>query len=116
MKDKLSTACILSVRPRKDGYDQVKIKGKYFYRHREAYEQKYGPITKGLVIDHLCRQRACINPLHLEAVTQRENLHRSPLYWSNKKICRNGHEYSVENTAYYHQNGYRKASRSVKIT
>lgn len=41
--------------------------------HRAAYEHFVGPIPAGLHIDHLCRVRACCNPEHLEAVTQREN-------------------------------------------
>lgn len=44
--------------------------------HRWAYESLVGPIPGGLVIDHLCRQPACVNPAHLEPVTQRENMLR----------------------------------------
>jgi hypothetical protein len=44
--------------------------------HRLAYETFVGPIPEGLVIDHLCRVRACCNPAHLEAVTSAENIRR----------------------------------------
>ena len=44
--------------------------------HRFAYEQLVGPIPKGLTIDHLCRNRMCVNPAHLEPVTCRENVLR----------------------------------------
>lgn len=45
--------------------------------HRWSYEHFAGPIPEGLVVDHLCSVRHCVNPAHLEVVTQRENLRRS---------------------------------------
>ena len=50
--------------------------GRERYAHRMAYERANGPIPKGLQIDHLCRVPCCVNPAHLEAVTQRENILR----------------------------------------
>lgn len=44
--------------------------------HRVMYEQQVGPIPQGLELDHTCRVPACVNPSHLEPVTQRENIHR----------------------------------------
>ena len=69
--------------------------------HRFAYEDLEGPIPAGLVLDHLCRVRLCVNPAHLEPVTQAENNRRSAR-WLVKPPpvthCRNGHEYTPENT------------------
>jgi hypothetical protein len=44
--------------------------------HRDVYEQLVGPIPEGLVLDHLCRNRSCCNPAHLEPVTTAENVRR----------------------------------------
>lgn len=71
------------------------------YAHRVAYEFWIGPIPDGLQIDHLCRNRRCFNPEHLEAVTQRENILRgeSPMARHARRThCVHGHEFTAENT------------------
>lgn len=63
-----------------DGYGTGSIGGEAFLAHRWAYERLKQPIPDGLEIDHLCRTRNCVNPEHLEVVTHRENMHRSPFF------------------------------------
>jgi hypothetical protein len=71
--------------------------------HRFAYELEVGPVPEGLMLDHLCRQRYCVNPRHLEPVTNQENQRRGA--WGQATHCPNGHEYTPENTG--HRNGKR---------
>jgi hypothetical protein len=68
--------------------------------HRVAYELLVGPVPDGLVLDHLCRNRACCNPAHLEPVTMRENLRRgvSPSAQQARQThCFRGHPLSGDN-------------------
>lgn len=72
--------------------------------HRFSYSNFVGPIPEGLQIDHLCRNRACVNPGHLEPVTGLENANRG--WRKNKAECDNGHPLSGENL-YIDPKGFR---------
>jgi hypothetical protein len=75
--------------------------------HRVVYEMHKGPIPEGLDLDHLCRNRKCVNPDHLEPVSRAENLRRGSSEHSRGKThCKRGHEFTPENT-YWTKAGYR---------
>src|SRR5689334_4591143 len=78
------------------GYGNVRINYKQHKPHRVVYEAHKGPIPGGLHLDHLCRTPACVNPDHLEPVTNGENRRRG-LLGVLKTECLHGHPLSGEN-------------------
>lgn len=86
--------------PLQHGYGRVTFEGREIHAHRWAWIILRGPIEPGLVIDHLCRNKACVNPDHLEPVTQRVNALRGIGYSginARKTHCKWGHEFTEEN-------------------
>lgn len=112
----------LATRVRKDGYADITVAGRHQLGHRVSYEHYVGPIPMGLQLDHLCHttdkeclggvgcpHRRCVNPSHLEPVTQRENGLRGrgvAAVNAAKDSCVAGHEFSPQNT-YLDPNGGR---------
>jgi hypothetical protein len=83
------------------GYAEIKVGKRHHLAHRVAYELFVGAIPDDLVIDHKCRVRHCLNPEHLEPVTNRENILRGvgPAAKNAAKThCPQGHPYDEANT------------------
>lgn len=98
-----------------NGYGEVKFDGIKWRAHALSYDLHWGPIPKGLVIDHVfdrgCRYRDCINPEHLEAVTNRTNILRGNSPAANQARqthCKNGHLLAGDNLSKHNLRVYRK--------
>ena len=93
------TACLSA-----EGYGMFRLKRRTRLAHRLAYEWLVGPIPLGLQLDHLCRNRACVNPDHLEPVTPKVNTQRSDagkargLQQRSLTHCLRGHPFNDLNT------------------
>lgn len=100
------------------GYARIQTGNKPKRAHRVVYEMLVGPIPSGLVLDHLCRVHGCVNPEHLEPVTQKTNIFRGEGIAAKhilKTHCDFGHEFTPENT-YQHAKGWRYCKACRKET
>lgn len=94
------------------GYGVKRVDGKTEYLHRLAYIAAHGSVPEGLELDHLCRNRACYNVVHLEAVTHAENMRRG--HFGRKTHCPKGHPYDEVNTQINSVNGGRECRTCIK--
>lgn len=99
-----ATGCWLWMGCQRRGYGGYRVGGKgsaFRGAHRVAYETLVGDVSSGLQLDHICRNRDCVNPAHLEPVTARENTLRGQTPAARnaaKTHCPKGHAYDAENT------------------
>lgn len=99
-----------------NGYGQFRANGVAMKAHRWAYETLRSEIPAGLVIDHLCRNRACVNPWHLDPVSIKTNVLRGVGHTARnatKTHCPQGHAYDEINT-YTSPTGWRKCRECTR--
>ena len=92
-------------KPNAHGYGGIKIKGKTHLAHRFVYEWLRGPIPQGHLLHHRCEEPMCVNPRHLEPVTQQQHQENhdfrgnrlAAAVWRDRTHCKNGHLLSGEN-------------------
>lgn len=101
------------------GYGQFSIgPSKPAWAHRVSYETYIGPIPDGMQVDHLCRNRGCVNPAHLEAVPPRINMLRSmapaAVVWRTNR-CLRDHELTPENTYVRPDGAGRQCRECIRI-
>ena len=90
------------------GYGQFAAKGGTKRSHRFAWELLVGEIPHAMTLDHICRNKPCVNPDHMEVVTAQENNLRSGSFSAlnaRKTHCRHGHEFTPENTYVQYNKG-----------
>lgn len=96
------------------GYGQINISRHMVKVHRWAYEQANGPIPAGMQLDHLCRNPSCVNPSHVEPVTNQENALRGWVARGLPTHCGKGHAFTPDNI-YITRQGKGRACRSCQI-
>jgi len=120
-KPELGSCWLWAGAPSGTGYAGTHIGGKNMLVHRYSYILDGNDIPEDLELDHLCRNKLCVNPKHLEAVTHEENMKRTVLYRNehnkgyNLPHCKNGHLYTPQTEVYRLDKKYNKMRRICRV-
>lgn len=98
-----------------EGYGVLRVNKRNLYVHRLSYAHYVGPIPEGLELDHLCRRKPCVNPAHLEVVTQLENTTRAKRDTNPTHCKKCGMEFTPENTYIEPSSGWRRCKNCMRI-
>lgn len=79
----------------RDGYGKLALEGGWVLAYKWFFEGINGAVPTGFELDHTCRNRACVNPAHLEQVSHEENMRRGK--WAQRTHCKNGHALTGDN-------------------
>ncbi len=110
-----NTGCWLWIGALNPRYGKLLIRRNIEYAHRFAYEHYKGRILPGLEIDHVCEMECCVNPFHLEAVTNDENMKRAMLRrQARQHACPKGHPVNDVNS-HLRSNGHRQCRECDRI-
>jgi hypothetical protein len=111
----MMTDCIVSNNNiQSTGYTFAVFNKKTVGTHRLSWELLNGKIPEGLVVDHLCSNRACVAPDHLRVVTQRENVMAGRHSIDNRSHCNQGHPFIKENIM-TRKNGHRECAECNRV-
>jgi hypothetical protein len=99
------------------GYGRFSLRGRVHRAHRLAWELTFGALPVELVADHLCENKLCVFPMHLEFVPTAENIRRGPAGRHNalKTHCPHGHAYADTAVGGYRKRGRRKCGECERI-
>ena len=101
----------------KDGYGFGKVDGKMTLMHRWAYKLLVGPIPEGMTLDHTCRVRNCVNPAHLEPVTNGENQNRGLNTYAIRTHCKSGlHDITIPGSVTHYPSGNPQCTECLKVS
>lgn len=99
-----ATGCLVWMGYLRNGYASVSWHSRPASVHRLVYERAHGPIPHGMTVDHVCRNKPCVEPDHLRLLTRGDN---ARAHYEHQTHCGKGHEFTPENTYRVPGSGWR---------